>query len=398
MSTIDWRNADDGDPILYPLFWLQLTSERYANRALRQITGADLTGANLEAWTAKYGKTRESLWYWQYRFEREYAQFERTATRLPMRNDIPEAELAAWRIKMFAELEEMTVFNRLVEAKVVLLTVNDRDYSYYPGLFGPPWKTRLLKEDIFQILTGERLWNDVNWLDREGSTATLDSQMVTRLLLHTEGPLTRDDVPQLQEQLGTTKLQLNPYGRAAWHVGISRLLPESSIDNLDDPETRDGYLRMIIQEDLDRLDSRMVVGELVRVGLPKNAPFLHELFFAERKRDGTYDSVRVSLIDSLRGSPLTEDQRQLLWVIVTDDRYRPIWTYVPDPRKGKGRRNPMLEDTILAINTHVGRDFIDDAERKDLENPEESQATLDLVLAKLRAFEAERAKATDDPN
>ena len=230
------------------------------------------------------------------------------------------------------------------------------------------------------------------WTDKRGETYELDSQLATRIMLNADVNFGREDVPRLIETLKTTKLSLTGYGRNAWHVGISRLLPAAEPESIDDIETRDGYLRNAIQNGAGAI-------ELVRVGLPNNQKFLHELFFQKRKQYIIkYDPLQWSIMEELGGTPRSAEQRQLLWALVIDDRFRPNWTYVCKPGTGKGDVDDVLRRIATrSINKHAGEDFITDSELQKLGEAETNQATFELILARLKAFEAVPMKPADKP-
>ncbi len=378
-----WPTEDD--PLVDPSFWRQLTLNQYVDRAIRQLTGADVTRATVDEWRKSHGDTEESLWYWEYRLRREFE---------PIEWD-PE-KLTVWREQRLAELARL---DPLIEAKVLLLNRDSYDQGRHDAGFLGTWQTRLSKDELFQILAGVRLWDDVNWTDKRGYTYELDSQLATRIMLNAEDNFGREDVPQLIELLATTKLSLQGYGRNAWHVGISRLLPAAALESIDDVETRDGYLRNVIRSGTGQTG---VVDELVRVGLPNSREFLLEHFFQKRElHSTTHDGVQSSILDALGRAPLTTEHRQFLWAIVTDDRFRPIWMYLrdPNPQHYKGPNDhSSRRDAIWAINKHAGMDFITYAEQKKLGESETSQATFELILARLKAFEAVPLKPADKPH
>ncbi len=366
------------DPLLDASYWRPLTLGQYVDRALRQLTGADVSRANVEEWRNKHGDSKESLWYWEYRLRRESDPIE-------WKKD----ELAVWQQQRLAELAEL---DPLTEAKVLLLHRKHRDQGSPDAGFLGTWQTRLMKEELFQILAGDRLWDDVEWTDQRGETYELDSQLATRIMLNADVNFGREDVPRLIETLKTTKLSLTGYGRNAWHVGISRLLPAAEPESIDDIETRDGYLRNAIQNGAGAI-------ELVRVGLPINQKFLHELFFQKRKQYIIkYDPLQWSIMEELGGTPRSAEQRQLLWALVIDDRFRPNWTYVCKPGTGKGDVDDVLRRIATrSINKHAGEDFITDSELQKLGEAETNQATFELILARLKAFEAVPMKPADKP-
>jgi hypothetical protein len=402
------------DRLWYPAFWQQITPDHYRVRALRQLSGADATDHTVGQWWATDGVTRESLWYWQYRIYRELRRLELVQRRSPIRFQDDDAEVVALRKSLRSELAGM---DRLVEAKLLLLMP-----SHHPQLekhlcFQQPWLTRLTKDELFQLLDGDRLWNGVNWPRDEGLSASVDAQLAYRILTDVEVTFTQEDVPRLRQLLRRTTLELQPSDRARWHIAISRLLPLGSTPERSHSETCDGYLRTLIEDETQKLVHLSFLRELLRVGLPNQVDFLGELFFQKGAHNqivlgepffrrqaykNEYDPIQMAIIATLDNRPLTDVQQILLWNLVLDDRFRPYWldTARREPRnigfKGKLKIRQVEITTprllaINAINAHAGRDLITTADHDDLSNPDRSTAALDRVLERLRQFATDKA-------
>ena len=140
-------------------------------------------------------------------------------------------------------------------------------------------------------------------------------------------------------------------------LGISRLLPAAAPGNLDDPQTRDGTLRAAIREGSDR-----AAYELVRVGLPRNWPFLKEQIFAGSKHP------LPSMITTLGTRPLTNAKRTALGELLLDERFKPLW------KTDRWCRGSALR----AVNAHAGEEIFPEPFPKEL-----NDQTLPEVLQKV---------------
>ena len=375
--------VNNNDPLLWPLYWQQVTVSDYYDRAIQQLTNSNVTQKNLDAWLQRHGDDRESLWYWEYRFRRDYHRFVRTMELPDSR--LSDHDLAEFRKPLLAELARL---EPLTEAKILLLMDVHRDdrgtmESVDSRICGPPWHTRLTKNEILRLLQGELRWPELKVLDEDGTSAKLNSRLVARLMFDSKHTFSAEDVPQLRQLLDSTKLRLSSDGIAAWHVGISQLLPAALPDMLDDPDTRDGYLRKEIDENTSNPVAASLAAELTRVGLPANAAWLLELFFANQHID-----LQTAILDTLRAHSGKSEHRTLLWSLVTDDRFRPIWTFDSGPRKGKSLEyHPTARAARWAINAHAGKQLVDRPELDRLSDPATSQDEMESLLRKLRTFQ-----------
>lgn len=104
--------------------------------------------------------------------------------------------------------------------------------------------------------------------------------MVERIALCEPGWFQPKDVPALHAIFQREQNQLFWSGREALAIAISRLLPAASPGDLDDPETRDGLLRLRIINDTDVFTRGYVARELVasRLAGQLALPSRHLLF------------------------------------------------------------------------------------------------------------------------
>lgn len=204
---------------------------------------------------------------------------------------------------------------------------------------------------------------------------------------------TQQDVPRLQQLLLTTNLKLSPQVRATWQIGISRLLPLGSTPEGTNKETRDGYLRALIQDNSQIRVRDDFLEELLQVGLANQASFLEQLFFQRLSEENEFSPIQMVILESLGERPRTPVHREFLWKLVLDERFRPQWTDITrrQVRRPKGcRRTGPLQTprglAIDAINAHAGRKLITVADHDNLSKPEESSAAFERVVERLKRF------------
>ena len=392
--------AED-DPLMYPSYWKQVTIGDYYDRALQQLTGAKLTAETLHQWTIEHGDDREAVWYWEYRFYREYHRFTRLVELAPPYYRLSDEDLTAFRRPL---QEEIATLGRLTEARI-LLTIRqyhvelrrngeiERNHSVDSRIYGT-WKTRLTRDEMFRLLQGKRLWPPPRPGEKAEYYEPSDSQLVVRLLEQPELHFTVEDVPVLQRVLTQTALKLPPNAIAAWYVGISKLLPPAAPDMVDAPGTRDGYLRQQIREADDSDSASPLVRELTRIGLPANAKWLEELFFTKDKDGSPISRFAPTILTALQSRSPTRDQRHLLWSLITDDRFRPIWIHGREHFKNglkrekslHAHRHPACAAAYRAVCAQAGIEFISWTEYHELMSPENSDAQLEALLQKLKAY------------
>jgi len=392
----EWGGEQDEDPLCFDLIWRQATVDEHVERALRQMTGADVTCATFAKWVARHGDTRDSLWSWQQRLQQQFDFAELSAHRLAQSN--PEEQYRLVAIK-HAELRkaaraELAALDRQVEAKVLLLAKNkgygthDLD-DFHTRFFDSPWQTRLTKGELFNLLEGGQPWSDVDWADSKGRSGEIHTQLVTRIMLNAEQAFAREDVPRLQKLLDDPKPDIGWYGRAASIIGISRLLPAAAPKTLDDPGTREGYLRKAIREESEVLTNGYVARELVRIGLPGNVPFLRATFYVEKDNRGATHDVRSSIIEALGQHPLTDEKRKFLFELITDPRCRHLLARSP-----KAIGDDWLQTVVVrSINSHAGRQLVSPSDHSLLHEDDKASEALDRILENVQKFERDRTKA-----
>ncbi len=378
------------DPIVVDYLWRSSQVKDYAERALRLMTGHDLDRESYRDWAGKRVPGRETLWYWQQRFQRELdavdiATFERppgeTWKQWSARREQARCERRA------ALRKELAKTWPEVEAKVRLLAhhrnAGGADLTQPEDrFFDGPAELRLSKTRLLGLLDGHGLWNDVNWGNEENRfSRPYYNRMVERIALSAETLYQSDDAAALKALFERNREKLWWSGQAAFVRGISRLLPPARPGQLDDPDAREGWLRQAIRDEKEVSVRGYAAGELVRVGLPDSWPFLKTAFFAEE--DGS--SVRTSIIIALGKPPLSQQKRDALLDLLEDERFHALFT-----RPARRAGGDLLRlYAICSLNDHAGRELIPPEEGRGVGDELRSQEVLDALLKRVLNFAAQ---------
>lgn len=265
--------------------------------------------------------------------------------------------------KLLAELRQQP---SELEAKVLLLAGWDENPSG-GTISSPVLELRLKPERLIELLEGRNRWPDVEW-------DWLEARLIQRIALNTK-ILRRSDVPRLKAVYEKNK-------NTDLLICISRLLPPAKASDLDNVDTRDGVLRQGIRTSTDKHAQGRLAAELVQVAVSPNWPFLKSAFFTEIDPDCCIPNLRESIIEALGQQPLTKEKTQALVDLVTDERFRVLWTQY-NREMGDDR---YREGAIRSINAHAGNTVIDHIEEQNLTDPAKSGETLAAVLAKARSL------------
>jgi hypothetical protein len=171
------------------------------------------------------------------------------------------------------------------------------------------------------------------------------------------------------------------------------LLPPATSANLDDQNTRDGWLRSKMRTEGDLFLRGHLAAELVRVGLPVNGEFLKKEFFAETGPKVGFPDIRHSILQALGKPPLTPPKREALVELLLDERFAPLWT----------QRNRRMGDDMYrqyamwAVNAHAGKELIADQDKYALTDPAKSEKALAEVLRKRWIQQWHRAGGCHQP-
>jgi hypothetical protein len=357
-----------GDRLNLQRSWYDQTVGEAAKRALWLMTGKrfDDRAAFGQWWKANH-IGRHALWYWQQRIERQMGEAN-LATGWPRVGQWPDEpwqqfhqRRSVWHEALRNEVHraivaELAELPPEVEAKVRLLTQSEHaggapitgsETQFWPA---PP-RIRLSRQRLLDLLDRKDLWADVAWDDPSSGPYNL---LAERMGMWADVLFEREDVPRLRAVYERERDNLWWSGQAALLIGISRLLPAAEPGVLDSLDTRDGVLRKAAWKHQDLFVSDYCARELVRVGLPANAPFLIDLAFhpVEGDRD---NRTAQGILQALAQPPLTNEKRQLLIDLLLDERFENYWTR----RNSEMGMDMCRQYGMWAVNAHAGRELID---------------------------------------
>ncbi|MGA2500400.1 MAG: hypothetical protein ABSH20_21870, partial [Tepidisphaeraceae bacterium] len=294
--------------------WHSRTVAATAHLALKLMTGEELTDKNFDKWWQRNSGGRNCVWYWQQRLTRELAAAEALTEGAWQESDRKDPKgYEARREQILAQQQQrfdavrQAVAGELarlpveIEAKVRLCAINRYSTSLGVGLdeplMGPFVCPRMSTDRLLELLDRKNLWEDV---DGKFNYNNLVVQVVGRAELF----FTVQHLARLRAIMDREYGAVGWSGQAAFVVGISHLLPPAKTAELDDPNTRDGWLRSRMPVEGDLLVRGCLGTELVRVGLPANLDFLTNEFFAETGWKDRTD-LRQSVLQALGEPPLT---------------------------------------------------------------------------------------------
>jgi hypothetical protein len=353
--------------------WHRRTVADYARQGIALITRKTFADeAEFAAWWKINSDARHCLWYWQRRIQREqdeaelaaFAGYHRGLKDRPDDYAAREKQLETARGEIRKTIpDELRQLPPEVEAKIRLLTTDER--AGCPVWPDPP-SLRVTQERLLELLDRKDLWADVPW------DAEHYNLLAERLGLWADVLFAPKHIPRLRSALERERNGLWWSGKTALIIGISRLLPAARIDNLDNPESRDGILRDTIRHEQEVFVRGYCATELVRTGLPANREFLKQLAFEPYTDDGSLPTMRQAILQALgRPPPLSKEKRELLIDIVLDERFRNSWTWQNDGMD--------CQYAIRAINAHAGRELITDELKYALNDPKRSADALKTV-------------------
>lgn len=360
--------------------WRRRTVADYAGKGLKLLTGREFPNKDaFQKWWQRNSDARSCLWYWQLRLQRTMDEVE---TRAKLITDTAEREkqlISARTHVARVILDELRQLPPEVEAKVRLLTTNSHaggaPITGSEGQFWPEPPTLRLKADrLLELLDRRNLWTDVDW------DAAHYNLLAERLGLWAEVFFKPRHAGRLRAALERERNQLWWSGQTALIIGISRLHPAAKARNPAEAGTRDRILRDAAAHEPHRFVRGYCAAELVRVGLPANAAFLHRIAFVPTKVSG-FPDVMQSILEALAHPPLSESKRRLLADIVLDDRFKDSWT-----RPFRSIGDDMNRNyAIWAINAQAGRIVITPEQASALADPQRSAAELDKVRADIKS-------------
>lgn len=312
--------------------WASRTVSDYAEEAIELMTDENLDSESFDAWWKLNHQTETSVWYWRVRMRRDFSSallgkdFDRGMA-------VARGRIAKGLSKLPAE----------AEVKIRLLARSSGD-----SLLGDFDCQRVGPGRLMELLEEKNLWQDVDWRSWSGSY----DMIVRRLMPQADRYFSQEDIPRLKRIWDRRRGQY--WIDASFIVGISKLLEPAEEKSIEDPNTRDGFLRAWLQQIEHATARGKIVQELVRVGLPRNEEFIVDYFFRNSERSrGIGHDVRSSILIELKEMPLTGAKRKMLMRLLIDSRFKPIWS--DKPKLGTYDRLYAIE----AINAHAGKELID---------------------------------------
>jgi hypothetical protein len=369
-----------------------------ARLALKLMTGADLTAGDFDKWWQRNSGGRNCVWYWQQRLTRELAAANAVTIAAFQNKALTDSkDHEARRVRLLSEERqrfeavrqavagELARFPAEVEAKVRLAAINryssSLDVTLDEPLMGPFACPRIGADRLLELLDRKNLWADVDWSNKD-----YYNNLIVQVVGRAELFFKAEHLPRLRAIMDREYGGAWWSGKAAFVVGISHLLPTAKPAELDDPNTRDGWLRSRMLAEGDVTVRGCVAAELIRVGLPENWDFLKKQFFGDNDRKDVIPDIRQTILRSLGAPPLTPAKRAALLEVVLDERFAPLWTQ-PNRRMGD---DMYRQYAIWAINAHAGKELLTDQDKYALPDPAKSEKALVEVLRKVATLREDK--------
>ncbi len=353
MGSGGWGSPSDG--LVATRNWSERKVSIYAQEALRLMTGHRFDGKDPRDTTfAQWWKTnnlgKESLWYWQQRLNREsdtilyrnpgegLTEFRQ---RLPQAIADPQVAVGKAAIKELRELSPEA------EAKIFLMTQQGMGEMPVEGpvnsLIPDGIKLRISRERVLELFEGKNLWPDV-----------ADTPEMRRLLLYRLARLAGELL--VKEDLSRVRaiLERDAGGMRFMPVYVSRLLPVAGADKLDDPDTREGYLRRAMTLARDGFARDEIAREMVRSNLEVQWPVLEKLFQSDRTVLGETSDARIGIIRALGEAPHTPQKLVALVSLINDPRNETLFTQENNRMGMDGYRRYAVQ----ALNAIAGKEYI----------------------------------------
>jgi hypothetical protein len=255
--------------------WKVRSVAEHAQQILGWMTGEKFSPDSFKEWWARNKNARECLWYWQSMLSRQRVDLLTAAK--GKKSQERDALLNEWAAKTRHTLAALPPE---VEAKVLLVARCATEFRggctdklWQPtGVFGAELKLRISKERILELLEQKNVWPDVDLV------GDYYNRLFERVMMSSETLFTENDSLELRRILIQQRDKMWWSGRAAGHIGISRLLPRARKD-LNDINSREGWLRDAIRSETDVFTRGYVARELIQIGLPANFEFIRDEFF-----------------------------------------------------------------------------------------------------------------------
>lgn len=368
------------DAPLHYYLWQRDSIAQTARAILFELTGETFDGGTFTEWWTRNSNPQECLWYWEAQMRRDKKSRTDEAVLESIRSNTQvdvNALQVTWREIWRKRFRE---FSPELELKLLTLSA---EFGGSESFYGANQKEkpilsavdfqRVSADRLLEVLNGKNVWPDVQ------KSGACPNRLAERLLL-TPGVFKPEHAAPLKAIFEKNAQDIWWSGRAAYRIGIARLLPACA-ENREDPATREGWLRAGVRAEADTFTRGYILRELIQMGLLHDSEFVREYFFKEEPR-GAIPNVRESILIGLSTPPLTAQKKDLLLELVLSDRMTAEWLR---PLKFMGD-DSFQTRAAQSINAHAGKELIDWRELQDLRQPDSAARVFPNILQKLRAM------------
>jgi hypothetical protein len=354
--------------------WSQRTVGAYAWIAVRLMTGFHLNsndpiGVTFEEWWKLHNFGKESLWYWEERLRREWRAAATPEQKSGEDRDnyferVREETTALQARLRQATLSELKAMPADVQAKVFLSsTSSGYETAGATGpvneLFPEGFVLPIGRDRFLELLNERNLWPDVK-----------DVPMVSQTLLSRLARLAPDVLSVQDWPAVRTVLEMRAAENGWMPVFYSRLLSPARPGNLDDPGTREGYLRSALMRAKERYPKGEIAAEMVRSNLDGQWPVLANQFYNQPGNESS--DWRVEVLKALGEAPHTKRKLAALVELINDPRNETILTQVNRVMGMDGYR----QQAVWSLNAIAGNEYVSFYIYQDLGQPDRSAKAL----------------------
>ena len=307
------------DSAFIPMAWSDRTVSAYARGAVLRMTGQTFDGKStvftlsFPEWLDTHDLGWESLWYWKRRLWREQHATARIE-RLPGEQNYDFVERLTKVTNQYrAELRKQSALDlgRMTpdaQAKIFLLTDADNEWDSMTRpinrLFPEGFTLGIGRERILELLDGHNIWRDYLELDERPLVWNI-GRLAPTLLPTRDWPHVRD------------QLQARASAQPGMPVLVSRLLPAAGVGQVDDPRTREGFLRASLAKAIGGQRVQLIIMEMLRTNIEAHWPFLVGRFNAD---PAVRRSERLGVLKGLADAPHSREKLVALVRFVEDPR------------------------------------------------------------------------------
>jgi len=152
----------------------------------------------------------------------------------------------------------------------------------------------------------------------------------------------------------------------------SCLLPAATPAQINDANTREGYLQKSLAAANQTYARNEIAAEMVRTNLPAHWPVLEKSFYADRLARGETSDIRQAIFQSLGESPHTPEKLRTLVTLIQDPRNDTIFT-----QENRVMGMDMYRVyAVQSLNAIAGKEFVPFSIRQDMGIPANSKAAL----------------------